>query len=140
MARSRMPEQASGVRFFIDSGAGQCMCSCVDVFSNLRSCAIVVVGVAGSLPIRSFGTASFLAVDSSGEQRIIRIHNCLLCQNLGGDDDFNLISVSQVLKTTLSTVQFNISQSSLSVKHWKHRQPIDFELVPDDGLQYVFLL
>jgi hypothetical protein len=105
MACSHMPDQACSVRFFIDSGAGQCMCSCADAFSNLRSCAIVVVGVAGSLPIHSFGTASFIAVDSSGEQRIIRIHNCLLSQNLGEDDNFNLISVSQVLKTALSTVQ-----------------------------------
>ena len=83
MARSRMPEQANSVRFFIDSGAGQCMCSCADAFSSLKSCAIVVVGVAGNLPIRSFGTASFIAVDSSGNQRIIRIHNCLLCSKFG---------------------------------------------------------
>ena len=75
-----MLEQACSVRFYIDSGAGQCMCSCVDAFSGLTSCAVVVVGVAGSLPVHSFGTASFLAVDSSGEQRIIRIHNCLLCE------------------------------------------------------------
>jgi hypothetical protein len=134
MARSRMPEQANSVRFFIDSGAGQCMCSCADAFSSLKSCAIVVVGVAGNLPIRSFGTASFIAVDSSGNQRIIRIHNCLLCQNLGEDDNFNLISVSQVLKTTYSTVQFNLHHSSLSVKHGKHQQSIEFDLVPDDGL------
>ena len=115
-----MSEQACSVRFYIDSGAGQCMCSCVDAFSNLQPCAIVVVGVAGSLPVHSFGTASFLAVDFSGEQRIIRIHNCLLCEK-EDNDEFNLISVSQVLKTTLSTVQFNITRSTLSVNGYPSR-------------------
>ena len=117
----------------MDSGAGQCMCSCIDAFANLQPCAIVVVGVAGSLPVHSFGTASFLTVDSSGEQCIIQIHNCLLCEK-EDKDEFNLMSVSQVLKTALSTVQFNITRSTLSVKHDKRRQPIQFELIPDDGL------
>ena len=110
------------------------MCSCVDAFSDMRSCAIVVIGVAGSLPIHSIGTASFIAVDSLGEQRIIRIHNCLLCQSSEDKDDFNLISVSQVLKTALSTVQFNITHSALTVKHGKKQQSTHFELMPDDGL------
>jgi hypothetical protein len=64
-----MSELACSVRFYIDSGAGQCMCSCVDAFFGLKACAIVVVGVSGSLPIHSFGTASFLAMDSDGQQK-----------------------------------------------------------------------
>jgi hypothetical protein len=129
-----MSELACNVRFYIDSGAGQCMCSCVDAFSGLRACAIVVVGVSGSLPIHSFGTASFLAIDSDGQQRILRIHNCLLCQSSEANDSFNLISVSQVLRTKLTTIQFSTNQSSLSVKHGKRQQTVRFDLIPDDGL------
>ncbi len=53
-----------GETFFIDTGAGQCMCSCVDAFDELRACAIVVVGVAGSLPIHGIGTAILRVTDS----------------------------------------------------------------------------
>ncbi len=68
----------NNVRFFIDSGAGQCMCSCVEAFSTLRPCAILVVGVSGSLPIHGIGTANFVVKDSHGKEHIWKIHNCLL--------------------------------------------------------------
>lgn len=129
-----MFEPTCGVRFYIDSGAGQCMCSCVDAFSDLRSCAIVVVGVAGSLPIHGLGTASFLALDSSGNERIIRIHNCLLCQTTEESDNFNLISVSQLLKTVVSSVTFSVLESSITINQGKKRRPMTFTLTPDDGL------
>ena len=88
------------------------MSSCVDAFSDLRSCAIVVVGVAGRMPIHGVGTASFLAMDSSGMERIVRINNCLLCQITEESDNFNLISVSQLLKTTVNSV---------SLVSWSHQ-------------------
>ena len=66
MARSLIATKNHGVRFYVDSGAGQCICSCSDAFQNIRACAIVVIGVAGSLPIHGIGTASFLVVDSKG--------------------------------------------------------------------------
>ncbi len=38
------------VKFFVDSGAGQSMSACSEAFHTLRDCAILVVGVAGSMP------------------------------------------------------------------------------------------
>jgi len=30
------------MKFYVDSGAGQCMCSIVDAFTEIRACAVVV--------------------------------------------------------------------------------------------------
>ncbi len=75
MARSSKSNSEFSVTFYVDvdSGAGQCMCSCADAFAEIRACAVVVVGVAGSLPIHGVGTACFLVLDSLGEERIL---NC----------------------------------------------------------------
>ncbi len=51
MARSSEFYNGFNMKFYVDSGAGQCMCSCVDAFTEIRACAVVVVGVAGSIPI-----------------------------------------------------------------------------------------
>jgi hypothetical protein len=37
--------------FYIDSGAGQCLCSCSSAFVSMEACHLQVVGVAGRLPI-----------------------------------------------------------------------------------------
>ncbi len=66
MARSSNANYDFTTKFYVDSGAGQCMCSCVDAFLVIRSCAIIVVGVAGSIPIHGVGTACFLVADSMG--------------------------------------------------------------------------
>jgi hypothetical protein len=79
------------VKFFVDSDAGQCMCSCLQAFSVLRSCAILVVGVSGSLPIHGIGTANFIVKDSCGVECIWSIHNCLLCHKVDGEEEFNLM-------------------------------------------------
>jgi hypothetical protein len=94
----------------------------------------MVVGVAGSLPIHGIGTASFLIEDSNGVERILKIHNCLLCQDTTEGESFNLISVSQMLKTALNTVEFNVSQSKITMQTGKKKLMIAFDLQPEDGL------
>ena len=95
------PQQApeERVTFFVDSGAGQSMSACSEAFHTLRPCAILVVGVAGSMPAHGIGTACFVA-SAGGKEQIIKIHNCLLCH---GEDKFNLLSVSQTLRSRAST-------------------------------------
>ena len=122
------------VRFFVDSGAGQCMCSCLEAFSAIRACAIVVVGVSGSLPIHGVGTAIFLAVDSLGEEIVLRIHNCLLCTSTTDAETFNLISVSQLLSTKRSSVCFQSEHSTISLSHHRRKIAVILNLIPDDGL------
>jgi hypothetical protein len=75
------------------------MYSCMEAFSELRSCAILVVGFSRSLPAHGIGTANFIVHDDHGVECIWSIQNCLLCHSSPGEDSFNLISVSQVLRT-----------------------------------------
>ena len=77
------------VTFYIDSGAGQCLCSCASAFITMEACHLQVVGVAGRLTIHGQGTAVFLAT-SGDDEVVLRIHNCLF--SFG---EFNLLSVSQ---------------------------------------------
>jgi hypothetical protein len=62
---------SSRVTFFVDSGAGQCLCSVSDAFSDLQPCRIEVTGVSGSLPIYGRGTANFVALDHDGNSVIL---------------------------------------------------------------------
>jgi hypothetical protein len=110
------------------------MCSCVDAFDKLRACAIVVVGVAGNMPIHGIGTALFLVTDSLGEETIIRIHDCLLCTNVKDEETFNLISVSQMMKIKQSAVSFSADIAAITLKHHRRKQGIVLNLDPDDGL------
>ena len=87
------------------------MCACSEAFHTLRPCAIVIVGVAGSMPVHGIGTACFIAKQDDKEF-IVRIHNCLLCH---GEDRFNLISVSQVLRTRKVAVTFSADESCLEI-------------------------
>ncbi len=137
MARSSEFNNGFNMKFYVDSGAGQSMCSCVDAFTEIRACAVVVVGVAGSIPIHGVGTACFLVADSMGRERILRIHNCLLCQRADAEDNFNLISVSQVLGTNRSSVIFNNTISTIAIKQGKRQQLFTFALSPEDGLYAV---
>ncbi len=66
------------------------MCSCSEAFHTLQACAILVVGVAGSMPAHGIGTACFIATQGDKEF-VVKVHNCLLCH---GEDSYNLISVS----------------------------------------------
>jgi hypothetical protein len=97
--------------FFVDSGAGQSMCACSEAFHTLRPCAILIVGVAGSMPAHGIGTACFL-IQQGGKEHIVRIHSCLLYH---GEDRFNLLSVSQVLRTRKNEVVFSADDSRLAI-------------------------
>jgi hypothetical protein len=110
------------------------MCSCVEAFSSIRACAIIVAGVSCSLPIHGVGTAFFLVLDSLGEEIVIRIHNCLLCETKSEEDTFNLISVSQLLRSKRNSVQFQSEQSTITLSHPRRTSDVILDLVPDDGL------
>ncbi len=87
------------------------MCACSEAFLSLRACAVLVVGVAGTMPVHGIGTACFL-VKQNGKECIVKIHNCLLCH---GEDQFNLISVSQVLRARTNSVTFSADDSRLEM-------------------------
>jgi hypothetical protein len=104
-----LPEEQ--VVFFVDSGAGQSMCACSEAFHTLWACAVLVVGVAGSMPAHGIGTAWFV-LKMNGIEQIMKIHNCLLCH---GEDRFNLISVSQMLRTRQNEVTFSAEESRIKL-------------------------
>jgi hypothetical protein len=91
------------------------MCSCVEAFSTVRPCAILVVGVSGSLRIHGIGTASFVVKDSRGKEHIWKIHNCLLSHRSDGEEEFNLVSVSQILRTRTNMVSFGVDIKRLTL-------------------------
>jgi hypothetical protein len=116
----------------MDSGAGQCMCSCIEAFSTLKQCAVLIVGVSGNLPVHGIGTANFIVRDAHGLDQIWRIHNCLLCHKANGEEEFNLLSVSQILKAGQSTISFGQDQSSVTILRKKTSHI--FPLYHVDGL------
>jgi hypothetical protein len=88
------------------------MCACSEAFHTLRACAILVAGVAGSMPVHGIGTACFILQQGDTEV-ILRVHNCLLCH---GEDSYNLLSVSQVLRTRKSAVIFSADEPRLELQ------------------------
>ena len=113
----------------MDSGAGQCMTSCSEAFHNLQACAVMIIGVGGSMPAHGIGTARFIGV-TGGIEYIITIHNCLLCH---GEDGFNLLSVSQILRQQLNAVVFRSNVSYLETQA-SEETVTRFELLESDGL------
>jgi hypothetical protein len=119
------------VIFYVDSGAGQCLCSVSTAFSDLQPCRIEVTGVSGSLPIYGCGTANFVALDHNGRQLVVRIPNCLYerCE-------FNFLSVSQFNQVAGNRVDFSLDSpavvlvSSAGVPRSSARVPLALE----DGL------
>jgi hypothetical protein len=93
-----------------------------------------VVGVSGSLPVHGIGTAYFLIKDGYGAECIWRIHNCLLCHEVEGQEQFNLLSVSQILREKGNSVEFSSEISKITVAGMKKREDMIFPLEPDDGL------
>jgi hypothetical protein len=83
------------------------------------------------MPAHGIGTACFL-IQQGGKEHIVRIHNCLLCH---GEDRFNLLSVSQVLRTRKNEVVFSADDSRLAI----HDESADgtktnFGLIEKEGL------
>ena len=109
------------------------MCSCSQAFISIRPCAIIVVGVAGSMPVHGIGTALFL-VRVGAKQVIIKIFNCLLCH---GEDGFNLLSVSQMLRNKQNSLTFSQGDSRLKIHQEKHDMQIPLTEV--DGLYEIIL-
>ena len=94
--------------FYVDSGAGQCLCSCDGAFINMSPCEIEILGVAGSLQIYGIGTALFVAKDDSDREVVLRIHNCLFSRG-----EFNLISVSQLCGKPENRVDLSVVSPAL---------------------------
>jgi hypothetical protein len=117
--------------FYLDSGAGQCLCSCSSAFLEMSPCQIELTGVSGSLQVYGCGTALFVATSSSNEQVVLRIHNCLFSYR-----EFNLISsVSHFSQVTGNLAKFTASDSSMVLGQYsgsKHK--VTFQLELDDGL------
>ncbi len=83
------------------------------------------------MPAHGIGTACFL-IQQGGKEHIVRIHNCLLCH---GEERFNLLSVSQVLRTRKNEVVFSADDSRLAI----HDESADgtkknFGLIEKEGL------
>ncbi len=108
------------------------MCSCIEAFSSLQHCAVLIVGVSGNLPVHGIGVANFVVKDSDGLECIWRVHNCLLCHKANGEEEFNLLSVSQILRTRQSTVSFGVDHSSVTILSKK--SSLNFDLMHVDGL------
>ncbi len=79
------------------------MSSCSEAFVTLRPCAIIVVGVTGSMPVHGIGTTMF-RVSLGASAVILTVFNCLLCH--GEDGGFNLLGVSQILRTKTNSITF----------------------------------
>ena len=101
------------------------MCACSEAFHSLRPCAVIIEGVAGTMPAHGIGTACFIIKQNDKEQ-IVKIHNCLFCH---GEDQFNLISVSQVLRARTNSIIFRTADSRLEIVNEY-----------DDGIKTVFNL
>jgi hypothetical protein len=101
--------------FYVDSGAGQCLCSCSSAFITMRTCHIQVVGVTGRLTIHGQGTAVFIA-SVNGQDVLLRIHNYL--HSFG---QFNLISVSQLKMVSGNSVNFPVENPFLKFSRSQSR-------------------
>jgi hypothetical protein len=116
------------ILFYVDSGAGQSMCSCPDAFLSLRPCAIEVIGVSGALPIFGIGTAMFVVSTAIQSHVVVLIHNCLLSQG----SSFNLLSVPQFQDMAPNSVDFSVGGPSLSIHSPKGKVVVP--LVVHEGL------
>jgi hypothetical protein len=110
------PPIDNAIVWYFDSGAGQSICSCSDAFSSLCPCAILVVGVAGSMPVHGLGTARFV-VHIGNKAVILSVTNCLLCHG----ESFNLLSVSQMLRSTENAIVFKEGGSLIHLPSTRKR-------------------
>ncbi len=113
----------------MDSGAGQCMTSCSEAFLTLQACAVLIVGVSGSMPAHGIGTARFIGT-GDGIEYVLQIHNCLLCY---GEDGFNLLSVSQILRDSANAIVFRSEASYLECQRSNESGLIRFGLQENEG-------
>jgi hypothetical protein len=103
------------------------MCSCSSAFDSIRPCAIIVVGVAGSMPVHGIGTAMFL-IRVGDKDVVLRIFNCLLCH---GEKGLNLLSMSQMIRNKHNSLTFGV-HSGLQIM--QNEQVLTIPLNEVDGL------
>ena len=116
---------------YVDSGAGQSMCSCSSAFADMVPCEIEITGVAGSLRVYGCGTALFIVYDDSGKPFILRINNCLYDQG-----QLNLLSVSQMCQDPNNCVDFDLDSPALNFSNTvrSKQRHIRLPLFLEDGL------
>jgi hypothetical protein len=124
---SLMNDNAS-VLFYVDSGVGQCLCSCISAFVQMTPCRIEITGVSGLLEVFGCGTALFIVTDSYDNQVILRVNNCLFSYG-----EFNLLSVSQLNLVNGNGVDFSRQLSFMTLHSGSNRE-FRIPLVLDDGL------
>ncbi len=117
------------VTIYVDSGAGQSLCSSSSAFADMTPCKVEISGVAGSLQAYGCGTAWFLAEDDLHQPFLLRIHNCLYRQG-----QFNLLSVSQICQDPRNSVDFNLDSPSRFFSTDSKRRQIRLPLFLEDGL------
>jgi hypothetical protein len=100
------------------------MTACSGAFLTMRPCAVMVLGIAGTMPVHGIGTARFYC--SIGDTRcLLVIHNCLFCH---GEDCFHLLSVSQMMRTGENEITF--SQHGSRIMNGQRHIP----LIENEGL------
>ena len=115
---------------YVDSGAGQCLCSRDEAFLHMSPCEVEISGVAGSLQIYGIGTALFVVRDDSDNEVILRVNNCLFSQG-----EFTLLSVSQLYGKLGNSVDLSLESPSLRLmSSGPKRRRINVPLYLDDGL------
>ncbi len=72
MSHPNVRDDSHDLTFFMDSGAGQCMTSCSEAFQTIQACAVLIVGVGGSMPAHGMGTACFIGMAEGLEYVICR--------------------------------------------------------------------
>jgi hypothetical protein len=117
----------SRVLFYLDSGAGQSLSSCITAFITMMPCQVEITGIAGALQIYGCGTALFLFDDDSGQPILLRVHNCLY-----GHGEFNLLSVSQICQREGNSIDFALESPKLVLRAKKRLLRIPLFL--EDGL------
>jgi hypothetical protein len=116
--------------FYLDSGAGQCLCSHDSSFVDLTPCMVEITGIAGALQIYGCGTAMFLAQDVSGRSFALRVHNCLF-----GGGQFNLLSVSQLSQKAGNSVNLSLDAPTMTLRtSGSKNRAVHFPLFLDEGL------
>jgi hypothetical protein len=120
----------SPMSLYVDSGAGQSLCSAGTAFAQMLPCQVEITGIAGALQIYGCGTALFLSDDGLGNLAILRVNNCLY-----GHCQFSLLSVSQICQQPGNAVDFTLGSPVLVLRSTgAKRRELRLPLSLDDGL------
>ena len=70
------------------------------------------------MPAHGIGTACFI-VKYNGKEHVLKVHNCLYCH---GEEVFNLISVSQMLRLKTNEITFTAGASRIEMVECKENK------------------